>query len=154
MHVNTRMHSSRMRTTRSNSHLLWGVSASVHAGIPPGCGPGDPPGCGPGDPPCMWVWRHPPGVGLETPHRCGPGDTPQVWAWRSPQVWAWRDPTRPRPLNFPPWVWAWRPLPGQTPQLPLLGVGLETCKACWDTTRNTCWDTSPPAVNRILDTRF
>ena len=32
-----------------------------------------------------------------------------------------------------PRVWAWRPPPGQTPQLPPLGVGLETCKACWDT---------------------
>ena len=46
-----RMHSSRMRTTRSSSHLLGG-SASVHAALPsPWCGPGDPPECGPGDPP-------------------------------------------------------------------------------------------------------
>ena len=86
------MHSSRIRTARSSSRLLGGgVSASVHVGIPPGC---------------------------------GPGDTPLVWAWRPPQA---------RPLNSP-WVWAWRPGPGQTPQLPPPGVGLETCKACWDTT--------------------
>ena len=54
----------------------------------------------------------PPGVGLETPPRCGPGDPFQVWAWSSP------------------WVWGWRP-PRQTPQAPQ-GVGIETCKACWD----------------------
>ena len=47
-----------------------------------------------------------PGVGLETP----PGQTPQLLPW----VWAWRPPPA-RSLNFP------------------LGVGLETCKACWDT---------------------
>ena len=58
--ISTRMHSSRMRTARSSSRLL-GVSTSVHAGTPPGCGPGEPPpppqarplnfplGCGPGD---------------------------------------------------------------------------------------------------------
>ena len=45
--------------------ICWGVSVSLHAGIPPGPGPGDPPVCGPGAP----------GVGLETPH---------MWAWRSP----------------------------------------------------------------------
>ena len=74
----TRMHSSRMHTTRS-----WGGAASVHAGIhplgmgletPPGVGLETPfPGCGPGDPL---------GVGLETltgqtpqpPPGCGPGD--------------------------------------------------------------------------------
>ena len=45
-------------------------------------------------------------------------------------------------LGCPPWVWAWRPPrcgpgtppPGQTPQLPPLGVGMETCKPCSDTT--------------------
>ena len=70
-----------MHTTHSSSHLLGG-SASVHAGIPHGCGPGDPLG-----------------VGLETP----PGQTPQLPPW----VWAWRPP-QARPLNFAPlWVWAW-----------------------------------------------
>ena len=80
------MHSSRMRTARSSSHLQGGwVSASVHAGIHP------------------WVWtcRPPLGVGLETP---------LVWAWRPPPQ------TRPlnfplgvgletplaRPLKLPP----------------------------------------------------
>ena len=105
-----------------------GVSASVHAGIPPICGPGDPQG-----------------VDLETP---------QVWAWRPPWVWGWR-PLRPdlstftlgvdletpqaRPLNFPLRCGTWRPA-RHAGILPLL----ETCKACWDTTCNACWDTTPP----------
>ena len=63
----TWMHSSRMRTNRSGSHLLGEVLASVHAGIP---------------------------------------ILPRVWAWRPP---------RPDPSTSP------------------LGVGLETCNACWDT---------------------
>ena len=105
--MKTRMHSSRMRTVCSS----WGKRGgrSAHAGIHP------------------WVCacRAPLGVCLETPR----GQTPQP----------------------PSWAWAWR-LPGQTPQLtPPLGVGLktppqldpstshlcvglETCKACWDTT--------------------
>ena len=41
-----------------------------------------------------------------------------------------------RPLNF------------------LLGVGLETCKACWDTTCNACWDTSLPPVDRLRKLRL
>ena len=56
------------------------------------------------------------------------GIPPWVWA----QVWAWKhsqcglgDPLRPDPSTSP------------------LGVGLETCKACWDTTCNACWDTPP-----------
>ena len=50
--------------------------------------------------------HHPLGVGLETP-RCGSG---------------------------PRWVWAWRPpSPQPDPSTSALGVGLETCKACWDT---------------------
>ena len=75
---------------------------------------------------CLSVcWDRPPGVGLETP--------------------------QPDPPNLPPWEWAWRPSPGQIPlnfplgcgpgdppsQIPStssLGVGLETCKACWVTT--------------------
>ena len=57
-----------------------------------------------GLPQCMLAYTHP-GVGLETPLGVVL-ETPQVWAWRPPQA---------RPLKLP------------------LGVGLETCKACWDT---------------------
>ena len=67
-----------------------------------------------GDLPQCMLGHTPPGCGPGTPPGCGPGD-PHVWAWRPPQVWAWR----------PPW-----PDPSTSP----LGVGLETCKACWDTT--------------------
>ena len=82
-----------MRTARSSSRLLgvgWGVSASVHAGDPPGVALET----------CqVWAWRppqarplnFPPGVGLETPQA--------------------------RPLNFPPGVALETP-PIQTPQLP------------------------------------
>ena len=34
----------------------------------------------------------------------------------------------------PPWVWAWRPPPVRSPSTSPLGMGLETCMACWDTT--------------------
>ena len=80
----TRMHSSRMRTTRSSRHLLGGVCLNA-------------------------CWDIPLGVGLETP----PGHTPQLPPWcgprdplrpdlsTSPFVWAWRQP-QARPLNFPP----------------------------------------------------
>ena len=62
------MHSSRMLTARSSSHLLRGRGSLPQCmlGYPsPGCGPGDPPdvsletppgdppGCGPGDLQCM-----------------------------------------------------------------------------------------------------
>ena len=43
-----------------------------------------------------------------------------------------------------PRVWAWRPPPSQTSQLSPFCVGLEACKACWDTTCKACWDTTPP----------
>ena len=47
---------------------------------------------------------------------CGPGDPPPwVYAWRPPWCGP-RDPSRPDPSTSP------------------LGMGLETCKACWDTT--------------------
>ena len=70
--VSTRMHSSRMRTTRGGSRPQGG-SASVHAGIhihspPPRCGPGDPL-------PWVWTWR-PPWVFVWRPPRCGTGDPP------------------------------------------------------------------------------
>ena len=118
--------------------VCWGVSATVHAGISPGCGPGDPPG-----------------VGLETPPtRCGPGNPPLARPLNLPPwVWAWRLP-QARPLNFPTGcrpgdphrpdpstslrVRTWRPArhTGMPPPPP------KTCKACWDTTCTTCWDTN------------
>ena len=58
---------------------------------------------------------HPPG--------CGPGD-PQVWAWRPPRC----GPGDPLLLG----VGLETPLPD--PSTSPLGVGLETCKACWDIT--------------------
>ena len=109
------MHSSRMRTTCSSSHLLmggvclcacWDTPLSVGLKTSPRCGPGDPRP----DPSTS-----PLGVGLETlpgqtpqlPTGCGPGDPPGQTSQLTPWVWAWRPP-RPDPLTFP-WVWAWRP---------------------------------------------
>ena len=124
--------------------VSWGVhlSACWDTNSPLGVGL-ETPRCGPGDTPL--------GVGLETPPGCGPGDPPQMRAWRCPWVWAWRPPPAPRP----------------DPSTSSLGVGLETykacldttppcCKACWNTTCNACWDTTPPPpqMNRILDTRY
>ena len=104
----TRMHSSRMRTTRSSSHPPWmlawnwspwisplGVGLDlIPLNFPLGCGPGSDP---PQFPPWVWAWIWSPsifplGVDLDLiplnfPLGCGPGcDPPQ----------------------FPPWVWAWR----------------------------------------------
>ena len=80
---NTRMHSSRMRTSRSSSCLLGGgggLSASVHAGIHP------------------WAWTSPSRPGPPPPrHRHG--HPPLGWAW-TPQVWAWTPPMA-RPPNPP-----------------------------------------------------
>ena len=60
--MKTRMHSSRMRTVRSSSRLLGGLSASVHAGIQsPILGPGHPPDLGVDTP-----WADTPGLGLDT----------------------------------------------------------------------------------------
>ena len=77
------MYSSRMRTARSSSRLLEGVSASVHAGIPPR--------------PRVWAWTAPGqtpnlplGLGLDPP-----GQTPQ------PSSWAWAY-TPPQPDPQPP----------------------------------------------------
>ena len=79
----TRMHSSMMRTTRSSSRLLGGMSASVHARIPPwvwawrqppGCEPGEPPRCGPADPPGVGLDTPPSGQTPQLPLGCGPGD--------------------------------------------------------------------------------
>ena len=77
--------------------------------------------------------RHPPGqIPLNFPLGCEPG---------------------PDPPKLPPWLWAWTRSPSNSP----LGVGLKTCKACWDTTPletcckacwdttcNACWDSTPP----------
>ena len=70
------MHSSRMRTVRSSSHLLGrGVSALVHAGIHPlGLGL-DTPMPGPGHP--MPGPGHPLALGLDTPPDLGL-DSPPV----------------------------------------------------------------------------
>ena len=64
-YVHTRMHSSRMCTTRSSS--CWGRFASVHAGI-------HPPGCGPGDLPWVGAWRPPLARPLNFPPGFGPGN--------------------------------------------------------------------------------
>ena len=100
------MHSRRMHTARSSSHLLGDICINA---------------CW--DTPWVWAWRpircgpvDPLGVGLETPL----GQTSQLPPW----VWAWRPP-RPDQSTFPPgcgpgdplgqtsqlppWVWAWRP---------------------------------------------
>ena len=96
-------------------------------------------------------------VHARIPPWCGPREPPWVWAWRPPpQVWAWR----------PPWMWAWRP-PRPDPSTSPLGVGLETCKACWDTTpwiparhagippaMHAGIPTLPPPMDRILDIHF
>ena len=56
-------------------------------------------------------------AGILHPPGCGPGDSP-------PQVWAWRTPSPGVGLENSP-----KPDPSTSP----LGVGLETCNACWDT---------------------
>ena len=156
------MHSSRMRTARSSSCLLGeGVSASVYAGIhPPGCGPGDPLGQTPQLPPGYGPEDSPPGQTPPPPPGCGPGDSPHgqtpqppcwVWPWRPP----WPDPSTSllsvgleaphgQTPQFPPGCGSGDPPPN--PSTFLLGVDLETCKACLDTT------TLPPSVDRMTDT--
>ena len=69
-----------------------------------------------------WVQAAPSQIPLNFSLGCGPG---------------------PHPPQFPPWLWAWTRPPSTSP----LGVGLETCKACWDTTPletccKACWDTT------------
>ena len=117
--------------------------------------------------------NHPSGVGLEIPLGVGP-ETPLGVGLETPLDVGLETP-QARPLNLPPGCGPGDP-PGLTPQLPPgcrpgnpprpdpsnspLGVGLETCNACWDTTPpwtetcNACWDTNPPLppVNRIRDT--
>ena len=99
-----------------------GVSASVHARIPPEVWAWRPP-------PQVWAWRPPPGYGFGDPPGCGPGDPPGVGLETYPIG---------QTPQLPPWVWAWRPAryAGIPPP--------QTCyKACWDTTFNACWDTTP-----------
>ena len=145
--VQTRMHSSRMRTARSSSHQLWGVCfRACWDTLPPGVGLETPPRCGPGatldvglEPPQVWAWRTPMarplnlplGVDLETP----PGQTPQLPPGGGPG-----DPPQPDPSSSP-WVWAWKPARHAGIHTP---PPLETCKACWDTTCKACLDTTPP----------
>ena len=98
------MHSSRMHTAWSSSHLLGGVCLSACWDTPrcvpgdPWCGPGDtqvwawrPPGCWPGDPLVVGL-EDPPGQMPELPPRCGPGNH---LPWPNPST--------------SPWEWAWRP---------------------------------------------
>ena len=83
----TRIHSSRMRTTRSSSHQLGGGSLpQCMLGYTPWVwGPGVPPGVGLDPPPRVWAWR--PSLWpdpLNPPPGCGPGDPPG----QSPQPFA------------------------------------------------------------------
>ena len=114
-HWCTRMHSSRMRTACSSSHLGGLHQAPPRSGTP--------------------RIRHPPRA------RHPPDQAP---TGRSPSTSQLGEGLDQIPLNFPlgcgpgpdppplpPSVWAWRP-------------PLETCcKACWDTTCNACWDSTP-----------
>ena len=132
------MHSSRMRTAHSSGrhggspHTPW----SRHP-LPP------------------WS-RHPPGAGYLGAGTPWP-DPPQLPPW----VWAWRPHPGLIPLNCPPLGVGLEilPPPARSPSTSPLGVGLETCKvcwnttqphletcckACWDTTCNACWDNPPP----------
>ena len=82
------MHSSRMRTARSSSHLLGagGVCLSacwhtpgpgpIHPPLPLGVGLETPPGQTP-HPPWAWAFRPLPGQTPNLPPGCGPGDSPQ-----------------------------------------------------------------------------
>ena len=95
----TRMHSSRMRATRSSSRLLGGVCLSVGLETLPGVGleipPGvslDPPGCGPGDPPQARPLNFPPG--------CGPGDLQGMLGYHPPPT-PWK-PARHAGIPPPP----------------------------------------------------
>ena len=145
IYFKTRIHSSRMRTTRSISRQGEGVCLSACWDRPPRCGPGDPPGVGLETPLARSPSTSPMGGGLETPLArsplnfplgCGPGDT----LARSPST---------SPLG----VGLETPL-ARSPSISPLGVGLETCKACWDIPLETCckacWDTTPP-MNRMTD---
>ena len=115
--IDTRMHFSRMRTARSSSHQGGLPQCMLWAWRSPSS---QIPlnfllGCRPGDPMARSPSTSPLGVGLETPLARSPSTSPCVWAWKSARH-------------------ARKPCPP-----------LETCcKACWDTTCNTCGNTTPP----------
>ena len=95
--------------------VCWGgVSASVHAGIHPLARPPN----------------LPLGVGLQTPPPPRPDPSTSSLGVGLE--------TMARLLNFPPGCGPGDP-PTQTPQPAPLGVGLETCKACWDATPFPLW---------------
>ena len=114
MQTKTRMHSSRTRNTRSSSRWVGGVCLGACWDTPPSVGL-ETPQVWVSRTPWVWAWR-PPGVGLETPLMCGPIDPPGQTATSPLGVGLEDHPLLARPINIP------------------LGVRLETCKACWDTT--------------------
>ena len=101
------MHSSRMRTARSNSRHRGGSPLSPREQAPPRAEPPrsrHPPWPDPSQlPPWVWAWTRSPSISpfsvgldqipLNFPLACGPGAPP-------PQ------PDLPK---LPPWVWAWKP---------------------------------------------
>ena len=126
----TRMHSSRMRTARSPSRQVGGgLPQCMLRYTPPGVGLETLPGVGL-ETPQVWVWR-PPGCAHGDPPGCAPGDPPGQTPQLPPGVGLETFP-QARPLKLPP------------------ECGLETCKACWDTspleTCKACWDTTPPLL--------
>ena len=68
----------------------------------------------------------------DTPHGCGPGDPP-ARPLNLPPGCGPGHPLKARPLNFPPGCGPGDP-PQPDPSTSPLGVDLETCKTCWDTT--------------------
>ena len=74
------------------------------------------------------------GVDLQTPSDQTPQRPPPDVGLETPQA---------RPLNFPTGCGPGDP-PRPDPSTSPLGMGLETYKACWDTTYTACWDTIPP----------
>ena len=110
------MHSSRMRTVHSSSHLLGGVSMCMlgyihthtHLGLEP------PLILGLDNP--LGLSLDPPGLGLETPL---PGQTPQPPPGYGPGDLPGQTPQPPPGMGL-------ETPPSQTPQPPPLGMGLET----------------------------
>ena len=112
-----------------SSRMLTARSSSRHGGSPHSPRPGIPPGAGTP----THCSRHPPAAGT-------------LWSRHPPGVGLESPPPHSVGLNPPT---------SQMSQLPPLGVGLETGKACWDTIPpetccKACWDTT--ALNRITDT--
>ena len=100
-HDITRMHSSRMRTVSSSSHLLTGGGVCLSA-----------------------CWDLP-NLGLDTPLSVGL-ETPLARPPTSPCVLVWKTPSQTP--QHPPWVWAWRP-PSQTPQN-VCRLFADICRGC------------------------